>query len=67
MVSLTQEQRQLFMMWLDQGVATSEALATQMENLPMPVDVMAQKMRAEAAAQRIVSQMLSAIEVMTIE
>jgi len=62
---LTAQERERFAGWLEREAASSEAIAAQMETSSIP-QVLTRKLRAEAAACKIVASILRSTEDMSI-
>lgn len=69
MINLTDAERQKFAAYLEQDAASGRAMADQVAKLGGggPMEAMAKKLRAEAAAAQIVAAKLRSIEASTIE
>jgi hypothetical protein len=62
---LTDAERERFAAYLEHEAATDEGIVTQMENIHVP-EAMIRRVRAEAAAARMVAAKLRAAETQTI-
>jgi len=66
LISLSQQEREKFAMWLQQGAEGDNALAEQAQKLGAHGEVIARSYRAKAAAKLMVMQQLMNTESLTI-